>query len=81
MRKTGFGAAPLVLGIILGNMVEANFRRSIILSRGDLAGYFFSRPFSMALMILILLSIAGPLYMRHRKNKGGREQLEQLQAN
>ena len=77
MRKTGFGAAPLVLGIILGNMVEANFRRSIVLSRGDMLSYYFSRPFSVGLMILIALAIIAPFLMRRKKARQLRRQQQE----
>ena len=38
-----FSVAPILLGFVLGPMVEENFRRALLLSRGDLA-VFVERP-------------------------------------
>ena len=65
MRKTGFGAAPFVLGIILSNMVEANFRRSLVLARGsNVVLYFLSRPISLVLILLIGLAVCAPFIIK-----------------
>jgi len=45
-------AAPLMLGFILGPMLEENFRRSLLLSRGSFT-MFFTRPISGTLLALI----------------------------
>src|SRR3954469_19846599 len=45
-------AAPLMLGFILGPMLEENFRRALLLSRGSF-GTFVSRPISGSLLSLI----------------------------
>ena len=42
--------APLMLGFILGPMMEENLRRAMLLSRGD-PSTFFTRPISLGLMI------------------------------
>jgi TctA family transporter len=44
--------APLMLGFILGPMLEENFRRALLLSRGNF-GAFFTRPISGTLLGLI----------------------------
>src|SRR3954464_12541015 len=41
--KLGCEGAPLLLGFVLGPMMEENFRRSLLLSRGDFS-VFFTRP-------------------------------------
>ena len=43
--------APLILGFILGPMMEENLRRALLLSRGD-ATVFFTRPLSLALLLM-----------------------------
>jgi TctA family transporter len=48
--KLGCEGAPLLLGFVLGPMMEENFRRSLLLSRGDFT-VFFTRPLSLALLI------------------------------
>jgi putative tricarboxylic transport membrane protein len=50
-------AAPLMLGIILGPMLEENFRRALLLGRGSFIS-FFTRPISGTLLGLIGLFIA-----------------------
>ena len=51
--------APLILGLILGPMVEENLRAGLIKTRGDLAP-FFTRPICLALVLLLLASFLGP---------------------
>lgn len=43
--------APLLLGFVLGPMLEENLRRAMILGRGD-ASVFFTRPISLTLILL-----------------------------
>jgi putative tricarboxylic transport membrane protein len=45
--------APLLLGFVLGPMMEDNLRRAMLLSRGN-AGIFFSRPLSLGLLVAAL---------------------------
>jgi len=47
----------LLLGFVLGPMLEENLRRAMIISRGD-ATVFFTRPISAILMILAVLVLA-----------------------
>jgi TctA family transporter len=49
--KFGCEPAPMVLGFILGPLMEENLRRSMVLSRGD-PSIFFTRPISLVLLIL-----------------------------
>jgi TctA family transporter len=54
--------APLILGFILGPMMEENLRRAMLLSRGD-ASVFFTRPLSLAFLIMavaMLIAVALP---------------------
>ena len=43
MRRNGYPAAPFVLGLVLGDILDKNLRRGLVLSDGDLLP-FFSRP-------------------------------------
>ena len=52
MLRLHLDAAPLMLGFILGPMLEENFRRALLLSRGSF-GIFVSRPISGTLFALI----------------------------
>ncbi|KPU92862.1 hypothetical protein APR50_36610 [Variovorax paradoxus] len=52
--KLGCEPAPLLLGFILGPMMEENLRRSLLLSRGDWS-VFITRPISAGLLAAALL--------------------------
>ncbi|MCQ1800254.1 tripartite tricarboxylate transporter permease, partial [Neorhizobium galegae] len=49
--------APLVMGLILGPMMEENFRRAMFLARGN-PSVFVDRPISAGLLVLAVLAIA-----------------------
>ncbi|WP_299301763.1 tripartite tricarboxylate transporter permease [uncultured Brachybacterium sp.] len=56
-EKGGIPLAPVVLGIVLGPIVEANFMQSVIKTNWDLT-QFFTRPISAVLIVLVFLAIA-----------------------
>lgn len=61
--------APLLLGFILGPLMEENLRRALLLSRGD-ATVFFTRPLSLGMLVvagLLLLIIVLPNVRRKRE--------------
>ncbi|TGG93581.1 transporter [Natronospirillum operosum] len=62
LRELKFPMAPIVLGIILGTLLDQNLRRGLMLTGGD-PSPFFTRPISMIICVLtvsaILLSIPG----------------------
>ncbi|MYZ50294.1 tripartite tricarboxylate transporter permease [Propylenella binzhouense] len=49
MRVLGFSPAPLILGFVLGPMMEEHFRRAMIIARGDFT-VFLDRPLSAAIL-------------------------------
>jgi TctA family transporter len=55
--KFGFELAPLVLGFVLGPMLEDNFRRALRLSHGD-PMVFLERPISLGLLLAALVLLA-----------------------
>jgi TctA family transporter len=61
--------APLILGYVLGPLMEENLRRALLISRGD-PSVFFTRPISLAFMIasaLILLTMILPSIRRRKE--------------
>ncbi|CAJ0714354.1 MULTISPECIES: tripartite tricarboxylate transporter permease [Ralstonia] len=61
--------APMLLGFVLGPMMEENFRRALLLSRGDFST-FVTRPLSMGLLIaagILVLLVALPVINRKRE--------------
>ena len=55
--RFGCEAAPLLLGFILGPMMEENLRRSLMLSQGDFT-VFLTRPLSLGMLVAALLLVA-----------------------
>ena len=62
--------APLMLGFILGPMMEENFRRALLLSRGSFST-FVTRPISGTLLGLIALLVAWQVIAFFRANRSG----------
>ncbi|HEV2038949.1 MAG: tripartite tricarboxylate transporter permease [Pseudomonadota bacterium] len=61
--------APLILGFVLGPMMEENLRRAMLLSRGD-PTVFFTRPISLGMLIAaaaLLLLIVAPNFRKKRE--------------
>ena len=56
-EKGGIPLAPVVLGIVLGPIVERTFMQSVIKTNWDLT-QFFTRPISAVLIVLVVLAIA-----------------------
>jgi len=60
--------APLILGFILGPLMEENLRRAMLLSRGD-ALVFFQRPISLTMLLIaafLLLVVIAPVVRKKR---------------
>ncbi|OIM97442.1 hypothetical protein A9236_01820 [Polynucleobacter sp. QLW-P1DATA-2] len=67
--KLGCEPPPLLLGFILGPMMEENFRRALLLSRGDFST-FVTRPLSLGLLIaaaLLVVIVALPAVKKTRE--------------
>lgn len=61
MKKLRFEAAPLVLALVLGPMLEDNLRQALIISGGSFA-VFFTRPLSAAFLLVSLVTLLFPLW-------------------
>ncbi len=67
--KLGCEPAPLLLGFVLGPMMEENLRRALLLSRGD-PTVFFTRPLSLVMLLMavgLLLLIVLPNFRKTRE--------------
>jgi putative tricarboxylic transport membrane protein len=67
--KLGCEGAPLLLGLVLGPMMEENFRRALLLSRGEFST-FVTRPLSatlLALAAILLVLVALPALRKKRE--------------
>ena len=58
MRLLGFPFLPLVLGLVLGYLIEANYRRSLLLTGGE-HRVFIEDPISLGLLITAVIFIIG----------------------
>lgn len=68
LKKGGYPISPLVLGLILGPMLEENFRLAVKLDQGSYLT-FFERPISLALIVLVSLLAIGPRVLRRLRKK------------
>lgn len=68
MRKLDMPAVPVLLGMVLGNMTETNFRRSLLISNGNM-GIFVSTPFCLIFIGLTVFVIAGILRGKIKEQK------------
>lgn len=55
-----FPTGPLVLGLLLGSMLESNFRRALVMSNGSYAT-FVTRPVSCVLLIFVVITFMWPV--------------------
>ena len=67
-RKFAYESAPLLLAFVLGPMVEANLRQSLLISKGSFL-IFFTRPIAAVTLILALLLLATSFipYLKRKK--------------
>lgn len=63
LRRNGYPTAPVVLGLILGFLAETSFRRALLM--GDWT-IFFTRPVSVIMLILAVLSFFYPIIKQRR---------------
>jgi putative tricarboxylic transport membrane protein len=66
--KLGFEPAPLLLGFVLGRLMEENLRRALIISRGELTT-FIERPISAGLLIVAVALLVLALLPSIRKGR------------
>jgi len=65
--KVGLAAAPIALGVILGPIMERGLVESMMLSRatGSLAELLFTRPLSLFLVFLTVVSVGWPFILKY----------------
>ena len=66
LRAAKYPLAPVVIGIILGPLLENNLRRSLLISQD---GYwiFLERPVAASLLVINVVLIIGALVFAHRR--------------
>lgn len=73
MRKLELPAVPMLLGLVLGNMTETNFRRALLISDGSPA-IFFSSVFCWIFIVLIVVVIGGILRGKVKEAKTAKKE-------
>jgi len=56
LRRRGYEMAPLVLGLVLGHLLDKSLRRGLVLSDGGIAP-FFTRPIAMGFAFITIFTI------------------------
>ena len=75
LQKIEVMPAPIILGFVLGPILEDNFRRSLIMSSGDWST-FFTRPISLTLLLVNFFILVGPSLLKFfklRSNLNGKQ--------
>ncbi|MDW1890130.1 tripartite tricarboxylate transporter permease [Vibrio sp. Vb1574] len=63
LRLANFPLAPLLLGFILGGLMEENLRRALMISDGELS-FLWERPITLTFTVLAVLVLASPLIVK-----------------
>jgi putative tricarboxylic transport membrane protein len=66
LRRYNYPVAPIVLGMVLGNIAETNFIRAVMMGGWSV---FFTRPTSLIMLIVAVSSFAIPLIQAHKTKK------------
>ncbi len=77
MRKLDLPAVPVLLGMVLGNMTETNFRRALLISNGS-PKIFFSSVFCwifIALLVIVVIGIARSKLKEAKAAKAANEEV------
>ena len=69
LKKLDFPITPIILALVLGGILEENFRRALIVSNGDYS-IFVSQPISAILLVMAALSLMSP-YILNRLSRSG----------
>ena len=76
LERFGFSAAPLVLGLILGPIAEANFIQGSMIANATegMAAYFFAGVLNIGLVSIVILSVVYSVWMELRgRRPAGRD--------
>ena len=65
MRRYGFSVVPVIIGLILGELVEGTLRQSLVIFEGNWL-MFFQRPIVLIFFILSLIALGFPLIKKKK---------------
>lgn len=61
LRRQGVPIAPLVIGMVLGPMLELTLRQGLILTKGDFLAFYTGSPIALGLAVLTLIALSIPI--------------------
>ncbi len=67
LSRLGYNSVPLILGVVMGGMVEKNFRRALLVSGGSY-DIFYASGIAKTLLVLSLISLFYP-YLKSLKRR------------
>ena len=70
MRRFSFPTAPVVVGMILGPLAEAQLRNAIAMGEGSPL-VFLQRPMSLTLLVIVLLVLLVPRLVKRLSRRSG----------
>jgi putative tricarboxylic transport membrane protein len=68
LKHLEFPVLPVILGLILGHMAETQLRLAISIGNGSYLP-FFTRPISLILIVISIVSLVLPIYLRNKREK------------
>ena len=75
MRRYGFSVVPVIIGLILGELVEGTLRQSLVIFDGNWL-MFFTRPIALTFFILSIIALLFPLFRKKTKKINLKKELE-----
>jgi putative tricarboxylic transport membrane protein len=69
MLKTDFPIAPLIMGFILEPIIEENFRKGYMYSRGDMSVFLFKHPIALAFYVITIVLVIATIFRKTRRDK------------
>ena len=64
IKKLELPVSPLIIGMVLGNLMEVNLRRALVMSNGSIS-IFFTRPISAVFLILSVICLIYPVITKY----------------
>jgi len=65
-KRYGYPVAPVVLGLVLGRIMELNFRQALMIGG---SASFYTRPLTLIFLVLAVLSVIVPIYQGYKAEK------------
>ena len=66
MRRYGFSVVPVIIGLILGELVEGTLRQSLVIFDGNWL-MFLTRPIVVTFFVLSIIALLFPLFKKKTK--------------